>query len=564
MLLIELIKKNFLVLVRSRASALALIVIPLLAITIAALAFEHSKPFALELGIYSPEDQKDESKLLIKSFIKKLSERFKINLFKFEKDCIKAAERGETHACLAFAKDFELGKAEQNEILFYLDHSRLNIVWTVMSMLGQTLGGRTIELAQNLTSKLVKAVDVAENETKTNAKIIINLVSQNEDTEKKSNEISNKIGSLNLEFQPIAFEEIFSASNKAKGWIISAADVALDSIQTASAALGAVAGASPSEAREDLAKKMKKLDEARDRINELKNLASTDFKKLEDLIAQVSTQLEQAKQIFSNAENVKRFSLSELSEIKNKLDLSLISLAAFQKSLNEIQSYIKEIEVRDPKLITQPIATTIRPLAASPSYLKYAFPILIVLFIAYASTIFGTVLAILEKQNPAKLRIATFKIGKSFHYLAALLTTVLISFFQFLLITTIASIIFNRFAQLPTILLIGFQSILIFSSLGVAIGYGFKVEHSALIAAIASVTTAFILTDIVLPIEVMPKEFVFISSINPLLLAIKSISQIIVFGFSKVVLEKILILTGFTLGFLVLSFVAFLISEKKQ
>ena len=117
--LIELVKKNFRLLVRSKISALVIFVGPLLLVSLLGLAYSQSSTFTLTASVYS-ESYSELSESLI---TKMTNQNFRILRQESSDNCVNSLKRGESQACIVFPPDMEAGNQEKNEISFYIDYS---------------------------------------------------------------------------------------------------------------------------------------------------------------------------------------------------------------------------------------------------------------------------------------------------------------------------------------------------------------------------------------------------------------------------------------------------------
>ena len=139
-----LIKKNIKLLLRARASVLIIILGPLLLIFLAGLAFDNTNMYAVKVGTYS-----DKYNTLSDSFIERLLQaQFQVTRYKNAPECVDAIKEGRIHTCLVFSPQFTLNKNANNEITFHVDYSKLNLVWTLLSVMTQQIAGRSREISK--------------------------------------------------------------------------------------------------------------------------------------------------------------------------------------------------------------------------------------------------------------------------------------------------------------------------------------------------------------------------------------------------------------------------------
>jgi len=140
--LFRLVKKNMKLLIRSKASALIVILGPLLVIFLAGIAFDNTKTYSVSLGTYSPSYNS-----LTESFIADFDQnQFQVTKYPDEESCVEAIKEGTIHSCIIFSPDFALGKDMNNEITFYIDYSKINLVYMVLDTISEEVGEKSSEL----------------------------------------------------------------------------------------------------------------------------------------------------------------------------------------------------------------------------------------------------------------------------------------------------------------------------------------------------------------------------------------------------------------------------------
>ena len=157
------LKKNLLILLKSRLWVLVVIVSPLLAIFLTGIAFDNLNQYKINIGIYS----KDYSELK-NSYIAKLNtEQFRTIKSKSEAECIDNIKIGLAHTCVVFPDKLEIG-AKNKPIVIYIDYSKLNLAWIVRDTLFSKVEERSTEITKQLTgnilSKLLLTVDEVQSD----------------------------------------------------------------------------------------------------------------------------------------------------------------------------------------------------------------------------------------------------------------------------------------------------------------------------------------------------------------------------------------------------------------
>ena len=149
------IQKNIKLLLRTKASTLIIVLGPLLLVFFSGIAFDNTNLYSVKIGTYSASYN-----ALTNSFIEKLHEKqFKTTQYSSEETCTEGIKKGEINACIVFAPDFKLAQNQSNEITFYLDYSKLNLVWTITSVMSEQISLRSKELSTNLTAEVMRALE---------------------------------------------------------------------------------------------------------------------------------------------------------------------------------------------------------------------------------------------------------------------------------------------------------------------------------------------------------------------------------------------------------------------
>ena len=98
----HIIGKDLKLLLRSRSSALIIILAPLLVILLVGVAFDNANAFGLTIGVYTPTESTD-----VDAFVDKLAEReFHVIKYTSEESCVNDIKLGSTHTCVIFPAKF--------------------------------------------------------------------------------------------------------------------------------------------------------------------------------------------------------------------------------------------------------------------------------------------------------------------------------------------------------------------------------------------------------------------------------------------------------------------------
>src|SRR3989344_4472531 len=166
----ELVKKNVRNLLRSKAGSLVVILGPLLVVFLAGLAFDNSNIYAVKVGVFNPDNSSVTSK-----FIDKLDKEFKVQEFYSEPDCVDSVRDTDTTVCMVFVPNFSVGIPSRNQIAFYIDYSRMNLVWAVKNAMTGEIGEESLQASENLTGTLLSVIEFTQQEITKEREALIRL-----------------------------------------------------------------------------------------------------------------------------------------------------------------------------------------------------------------------------------------------------------------------------------------------------------------------------------------------------------------------------------------------------
>ncbi len=535
--LLVLVQKNLKLLVRARASALVVILGPMLVIFLAGLAFDNTNLYAVRIGTYS-ESYND----LSNSFVDKLLEKqFQVTRYPSEDLCIKGIRRGELHTCITFAPDFAIGRNGSNDVKFSVDYSQINLVWTILNVMTTSVSARSAELSRNLTGVLLYALDFTKRAVADRKQTLVSLTTQNDEIGQRVANIQAELSEVELSIEPGEFgiTNLSSSKTVVKHWVDNSLSLgqqalaeaqhfidAADELARGSSA-GSTIGADLTAA---LQKSVDDIGVLRDNLEKTNTIVQAEYAQLNSLIDHIAGRITQTKSQVDIAASARVFSLDELNLITKLLDQALLNVLLLQKSLTEIDKVIGSIEITDPEAIVQPVKTTIVPVVAERSYLNYLFPTLIALIVLFTALFLAPTLILFERNSPAHFRNFMTPTSDLVFMGSVFVTTALLLVVQLVIILAIASIFFtqilNAFAYTAFVLAL-FISFCVFA--GMIIGYLFATEQTAMLASLAVGSLLLFVSDIIIPLETMPAILMRLAELNPLVVASDLLRRAILF-----------------------------------
>jgi ABC-2 type transport system permease protein len=154
--LTEIIKKNFRLLIRSKSSALIVLIGPLLLVLLISMAFNTSSLYDIKIGTYSGQYSE-----LSNSIIDQLNQdEFNIIKSNSKEDCINLIKTNDIHVCAVFPENLDINTKENVE--FYVDKSRMNLVYVIINSISTKVSTKSEELSTALTSTLLNSINNAD------------------------------------------------------------------------------------------------------------------------------------------------------------------------------------------------------------------------------------------------------------------------------------------------------------------------------------------------------------------------------------------------------------------
>ncbi len=534
--LIVLIKKNLLLLLRAKSSAAIIVLGPLIVILLAGLAFDNTNTYAVKIGAFSSEYN-----ALSLSFVERLVEnQFSVKKFETQDSCVQAIKNGDINTCIVLSPDFTLAKNLSNEVQFFVDYSRLNLVWTVLDVMTRSVSSRSQELSTNLTAILLRALETTKQELRASSQHMISLTTLNEESSRLSSVVQSDLSSLDVSIRldQGTLDNVSHAKGLVNYWLGALGVLADKSLVQADKGLRAaqlvLGKAVDKNISAPLKKERAEIDFLRLELANASGMARVQVNDFNLVYDSLSLQIEQTKNQLAQLSESKLENKERVDKIIQNLDQALFQLVFVQKSMNHVQEVIDAIEIVDPSSIVEPIKTSIKPVVAERSYLNYVFPVLIVLVIMFTAVLVSQILVLLDKNSPAAFRNYLSPARPLVFASATLLTSVLLVGFQSLVILTIAGLFFtaqvvSTFSITSIVLLI---AIVLFSFVGMLIGELFKTEETATLAAVMLGSALLFVSDVIIPIESMPSWLQAFSNQNPFVLASTVLRRTMLFNAS--------------------------------
>ena len=535
---LEIIKKNFKVLLRSKASAFVVLIGPLLIIGLISLALSNTENYTLEIGIIAPDNEG-----LTNQFITQLEKGdYTLTDYNTVEECIQKIKLQKTNLCIKFPPNFVLDNQKTHQVQFHVDKSRINIVESIVSSVKSTITLKSDEITLGLTDNLIKTIEYTEEEINKEKTIISEMKKQIETGNSNTNQIEKNSGELANSI--VATEEHTKDINSYSLELETAVETFSTDLDQF---IEDVENVEDHPATANIKKSKDTLNNAS--VSETDNIkkATEDIDSAVNLIV---ADLGENGGIIELASKVK----GDLESIKNKVD-------EIEQSLQRSTDKINELEITSASSIINPFTIEVTPVLAISEQSTLMFPYIIILIILFVGVMLSSTLVVMEKKSRAFFRTFTTPTSEISHLIAGFVTNLIVISLQLGIIFTSA----YYYLKIPVMnnykitLLILFLTVSFFIFLGSFIGYLFKTQEGTTIASISLGSLFLFLSNIILPIETFSQTVRELLIANPFVLCSELFKKSMLFSAQIPDLKRELILLFI---YVIISFILVLIFQK--
>ncbi len=193
--LFTLVKKNFKLIMRSKSSAIMIILGPLLLIVLMGAAFNTASIYGIRVGTYS-----ESYSPLAEAIIHELNQQsYTTQKVDSEQACIDGVRNSIFHVCAIFPKEIKV--SEGGNIQFYVDNTKTNLVYLITETISAEIGKKSNDLSFQLTKGVVDTLNSIESEIKDREELVAELTAKNQENEVIINTISQEAVDMNLGYK---------------------------------------------------------------------------------------------------------------------------------------------------------------------------------------------------------------------------------------------------------------------------------------------------------------------------------------------------------------------------
>ncbi|MCF7866783.1 ABC transporter permease, partial [Candidatus Woesearchaeota archaeon] len=228
---------------------------------------------------------------------------------------------------------------------------------------------------------------------------------------------------------------------------------------------------------------------------------------------------------------------NELFQMSNATNQSATSIQEMTTQLDIMISQFKEIASTDANTVIKPIKTSIKSLTAKKiNTLEMLFPAIIIMVILFEGILLGNSLIMREKKSRAFFRNQILPISDFMFSIGTYITTIILTLIQVTIVIIIGLLIFkvNIIFQFFPLLTLIILSILIFSSIGMLIGYLTNSDETAILIAVILAIILMIFSNLVIPLETMQQTIGTIAQFTPFNISEQILRRSMIFGASLI------------------------------
>ena len=520
----HIIKKNLLLLTRSKTTAFVIFFGPLFIIMLIELTFTNTASSSIHIGYINPEPSE-----LADQFINNLQEKgFIAEEEPNNISCIENVKLGTQQTCIIFPRAFTLKNNKTNKITFYVDQSRTNFVHQIIESISQNLGLASKELSKELTNTLINTLQMTKNDLSEGAgdivKIKSNLNMLNKITEESSTEAKN-----------IDYQTIKADPDTTQGYY-DTLERSMEDLRDDTTTFLNLA----KDLRDDLAGNTSEtytafadgIDNLENALSDNENEQAITNEQFKNALDKLIDAINNANNKLTSAKNKNDELLKKLTDAKEQGEKIAKNLDRLKARLEQAKKRIDDLSITSSETITNPITTHIEYTSSKNDKLTFMFPYLLMLVVMFIGLLLSGTLIVMETKSKSSFRTFCTPIKDETLIVGNFFTSFIVVAIQVSIIIGIASYllqgtILTNIAVASTILFLG---IVFFIILGMTLGYLLNSQEGVTMIAISLGSISLFLSNLILPLETLGEQLKKLISYNPYVITSEALRKAILFN----------------------------------
>ena len=526
--LLEIIKKNLKIVFRSWTTTFLLIIAPLLLIALLGYAFGGNDVHDIKLGAYSENYEE------ISDIVKTLeSPQIDIIHYVALEDCVLEIKKDNVHVCAEFSSNFRItNQGAKGTITFYLDNSKLNLLSYLTEYINKKVGIKTDQITLEATEKILGDIQesvVFMQDTKEKLDEFIEsavmIKSQLVTTKKTVENIKSEFDKV---YTAIKIAErlgyVERINNTANNFTVDteAINISLNAIKQNMIVLEQIISLFENTSVEN------KIN-----LTAMQEMLNTTKESIEDVQSKIvlyNTITEQNKQYTSfiplltqKLDETNLFLETMLNETDKNIvvmDKALEDMYTISRQLDTSIEKFSGLDKNQASSLLKPITTLFKPLLQDKTKITLIFPVVLVFIILFISILLSNITTLKDVHSQANFRNYLVPVANFSFIFGLYITNLLVVLFQIAILLFVAIWRFN-IRVIPVakeVLITTFLVTTVFILVGMCIGYIVKSQQTSILLSVFVALAAFLFSDVIFPVEIMPELAAKLASINPLVI----------------------------------------------
>jgi ABC-type multidrug transport system permease subunit len=525
------IAKNLKLLFRSRETAYTIILGPLLIILLVSFAFKTAgDDYTINVGTYAPKstDYSDRTTNALQA------KGYAITNFAQLEPCLQAIRSGAMHVCIAFSER-EVGNGTV-PVAVYMDLGKTNVVYQIADDLSASLELQTDAIRTKLASDALTRMKAASGGLHQGINI-------SNDLEYSLLTLEEQIASTRIALAGISNSSLNESDARVlKGYQLGLAGQTRLAVNKSVIAL------------DDTEEVLRSLERECNCTQELLDESAAIRDEIDNLRKELLILAEDdSKEMLFDANIKLEFLLSDIRKLNLQLQNDSVAKAEAgvtlegagaragrnAKSMTQLREQLEQSnellqgQQADANTISNPTETTITNITTDDK-LGITYPYLLTLVIMFIGMLLASMLIVEEKTSRAAFRNFTTPTSSRYHITAAFLTALIVLLAE----TGVIMLLSSLFVPQPlhlwslTTLTLVCLTIILFTFLGMIIGYLCGTQQTAMIASISIGSVLLFVSNLIIPIEGMAKAVQFLTAFNPYVVLGELLRKSMLYGVS--------------------------------
>jgi len=508
----KLLEKNFKLLWKSKLFVVTILIGPFIMAVLLGMAFNNTDVYSMTVGIYANNYGEIENDL-----VDKLGENFNVLKFNNEDSCVKTLKDDLIHACIILPHDIAFKTNEVNEIIFYVDNSRINLVWLILDTVSEALETSSSAISTDLTNELLLKLNKAGTTIVRLSNVTAQALRENNGSLGHVKQIDLEMGSLDSAETQERVEDSILKNKELERELNSFIKNINTKIDESKNILSGLNVNSP------------ELDDVEEKMGEIEDIISESDNLL--LVSELNGLLEDLDQDIFKIRETSLIVLGKNNENRDSLASTFNYLEQARGFIQEIDNEVHNLSVMNASKIVHPLRTEIRPIAKETTHFGFMYPTLIVLITLFVSIFFSSSMIIMERTSKAFFRNSVSSTSEVFFFIALFVTDLIIVLGSLSIFILFAKIFFGMPVNLLFFLVL-FLIASLFILVGSFIGYIAKSEQNNILMGIIVSSTLVFFSNTIIPIESVSDTLKGVLQYNPVVIGEVMLRKLLIYKVS--------------------------------